>query len=176
MSSKLTGKIEKGFIELYDKHADAIFRYCYYRVYNREHAKELMQEAFTKSWHYLSQGKEIKDLKAFVYKTATNLIIDEKRRKRQSLSLEELSENGFEVEDKTDEFEQININYEANNVKVLLEQMEPDYKEVIVLRYINDLYPKEIAEILGENTNVISVRLNRAMRRLRELLRANKMG
>ena len=47
--------------------------------------------------------------------------------------------------------------------------MEENKKNLLIMRYIDELGPKEIAHILGENENVISVRLNRALRELKEI-------
>src|SRR3989338_5004860 len=85
---------EQAFLEVYDTHADAIFRHCYFRVYDREAARELAQEAFTRAWTYLAEGKEVKNIRALVYKIANNLIIDGARKKREA-SLEALQEAGF---------------------------------------------------------------------------------
>ena len=73
---------EKLFTEAYDKYADAIFRYCYYRLFDREKAKDCMQEAYCRTWKYMSAGKQVDNIRAFVYKTANNIIIDDSRKKK----------------------------------------------------------------------------------------------
>jgi len=71
------GKKEKQFIDAYDKYSEAIFRHCYYRVFDRERAKDFVQETFCKTWKYIVDGNDIENIRAFLYKTANNLIIDE---------------------------------------------------------------------------------------------------
>jgi len=61
--------IEQAFLAVYDTHADALFRYCWRRVYDREKGRDVMQEAFMKTWEYLAQGHQVDNIKAFVYKT-----------------------------------------------------------------------------------------------------------
>ena len=46
-----------------------------------------------------------------------------------------------------------------------------DDRALIVMRYVDDLRPKEIAEILEVNANAVSVRLNRAVEKLKEKIR-----
>src|SRR3989344_8561631 len=88
------------FIENYDKYADAIFRYCAFRIYDRERAKELMQETFTKTWEYLKKGNKVENMKAFLYKVAHNLCVNEIIRPK-SFSLDEMREKvDFNPEDK----------------------------------------------------------------------------
>ena len=50
-----------------------------------------------------------------------------------------------------------------------LADLPTDYKEVVYLRFVEDLKPQEIAEVLGESANAISVRINRGLEKLREL-------
>jgi len=46
-----------------------------------------------------------------------------------------------------------------------------DSRTVLVMRYIDDLGPNEIADMLEESANVVSVRINRATKELRKILR-----
>lgn len=159
--------IEKLFMEAYDSHADAIFRHCYFRVFDREKAKELTQETFLKTWRYLGQGKEIRYMKSFLYKIATNLVIDNSRKKKET-SLEVLQAKGFEPGENP--LEQMQINIEADKLLDLLKHMAPSQKELLLMRYIDGLKPKEIAEVLNETPNVVSVRIHRANAKLREIV------
>ena len=160
--------MKEDFLELYENNSDAIFRYCYFRVYDRERALELSQEAFTKAWDYLSRtGKEIENLRAFIYKIAKNLIIDESKKKiiKHTSSLEDLREKGFDPANTGgDATKAIIDNKEA--IKAI-DDLEDKYKEVIKLRYMEDLSVKEIAIVLEESENNVSVRIHRALSKLR---------
>jgi len=159
---------QKLFLEAYDNHADAIFRHCFFRVFSREKAQDLTQETFTKSWEYISRGGEIKNIRAFLYKVASNLIIDESRKKR-ALSLDALMEEGFDFG--TDERGKLEDIISAKEALVLMEKLDDSYKEVVLLRYVEDLSPKEIAEILGETENMVSVRIHRGVKKIKELIK-----
>jgi RNA polymerase sigma-70 factor (ECF subfamily) len=159
---------ESEFMRAYDEYGNAIFRHCYVRVSNRERAKDLTQECFTKTWAYISAGKEIDNIRAFLYRVANNLIIDESRKNRP-VSLDQLTEDeGFEPKDERDGFEEVRIMMEAEGVVAELASLSPKHRDVITMRYLDDLGPKEIASITGESENVISVRLHRAIRELKE--------
>lgn len=159
--------VAEKFIEAYNLFADAIFRHCFFRTSNRELSKDIVQETFIKAWQYVRQGNKIENFKPFLYRIATNLIIDESRRKKAA-SLEELEEHGFEPAN--DEYHKIQIQLEFNEILAELEKLEESAREVIVMRYVDQLTPKEIAAILGEPENRISVRLHRALEKLRKLL------
>ena len=153
------------FLRAYDEFADAIFRHCYLRVSNRERAKELVQETFMRAWQYFAAEKEIEYAKALLYRVANNLIIDEYRKKKEA-SLDALQEEGFEPgyhpEQKMQDI------FEGKKVKDALRKIESPYREAVIMRYVDDLTPKEIAEITGESQNIISVRINRGLEKLRK--------
>jgi len=160
-------KAETFFLALYDQFADAIFRYCYFRVSSRELAEDLMQESFMKAWKYLCDGHEIDNPKAFLYKTAGNLVIDHYRRKKES-SLEALAEKGFDPQGDT---ASTITNYAAGREALLkLAELAPDHRDILILRYVDGLSIKEIAAAYGLSENAISVRVYRAIHKLKKLL------
>ncbi len=165
-------ELEKRFLEAYESYSDALYRHCYFRVYSREQAQDLVQETLTKTWQYLCEGNEVKNLRAFLYRVATNLIVDEaRRRKRQKgQSLDYLEEKGVAFPAGEDELELAHNRLEAAEAQKVMRKLDDAYREVILMRYIDNLTPQEIAEILGEEPNTISVRLHRGVKKLKELL------
>jgi len=155
------------FLAAYESHADAIYRYCFFRVYSKERAEEFAQETFLRAWEYSKGGKKIENMRALLYRIARNLIIDHSRKKKEE-SLETLSEETSFIEPSSDgrlvaEREMI--------LKEVMEEMKnlgDEEREILTMRYVEDLDPKDIAEILGISANNVSVRINRAMKRLRE--------
>lgn len=159
--------MEHMLLRAFDELSDALFRHCYYRVYDRERAKEIVQETFTKTWEYLAKGGTIENMKAFLYRVATNLIIDESRKKK-TLSLEEMQETGFDPSGK--DFKNMVVGVEGKEMIKLLTLLDEKYRVPIVMRFIDDLLPKHIAEILGETENTISVRIHRGIEQIRKIL------
>ncbi len=153
------------FLRAYDAYADAIFRHCYFRLYDRERARELMQETFARTWRYVANGGMVSHLRAFLYRTARNLVIDEQRRRRP-VSLDELQERG--IDPSPVPAETLEITAEAHRVLEAIQQLPDEYRSVIMMRHVDGLAPREIAKITGESANVISVRLHRARRYLRQ--------
>lgn len=176
MASLLT---EDEFIKSYDALADALFRHCYFRVYSRERAQELMQDTFLKAWQYNVQGKEIRSLKAFLYKIANNLVIDHSRKKKE-VFLEDMKSSGNDPfgadqqsehwEPSVDEREMVQNRIDGSFAMEALQQLEDDYRDVIVMRYVDGLSPHEIADAIGQSPNVVSVRLHRAIEKLRVVM------
>lgn len=159
---------EKFFLEIHTDLAEPVFRHCYIRVSDREKAKDLTQETFIKVWKFIQGGGEIKSVKAFVYKTANNLIIDEYR-KRKTESLDELEEKGFEIVGEG--AGAVTEPAEVENALKIISKLEPKYKDVLLMRFVDDLAVNEIAQIIGETENAISVKIHRGIKKVRELLK-----
>ncbi|MEK7641321.1 MAG: RNA polymerase sigma factor [Patescibacteria group bacterium] len=158
------------FIQAYDDHSDAIFRHCYFRVFERERAKELTQEVFIKTWEYLRNGQEVKNLRAFLYRVANNLVIDESRKKKTN-SLDAMQELGFDPKDDT---HNRLLNFvEGGEMIRLLNHLEPKHREAISMRYLDDMDIQEIAAALGETENNVSVRLHRGLEKIRKIYNEN---
>lgn len=158
---------EQQFTEAYDKYADAIFRHCYYRVFDREIAKDFMQEAFCKTWKYLSDGHHIDNLRAFLYRTANNLIIDASRKKKH-MSLDGLMEKGFVPH--SDPRQTANDHATAKEVMAVIDSLDEKYRQVMILKYVDDLSPKEISEVVGEKENNVYIRLHRGLAKVKEII------
>ena len=155
---------EKSFLEAYEAHADALFRHCYFKTSNREFAKDEGQEAFCRTWNYMAEGRRVENMRAFLYRVAGNVIIDEMR-KRKTTSLEALEEVGFApVDEHTPDGEAFASGQEALR---MLRHVEEPYRTMLVMRFVEGLAPKDIAEILKESENVVSVRIHRGLKKLR---------
>ncbi len=159
--------LEQEFEKAYNEYADAIFRHCYFRIFDRERGKELMQEAFMRTWTFLCQGKTVDNMRAFLYRIANNLIVDEVRKKKET-SLDAMQAAGWDPGyDQTPDMQK---RIEQGKIMAMLRTMDEGYREVLIMRYIDGLPPADIAAILGESANTISVRLHRGIKLLRSHL------
>lgn len=159
--------LQRGFLYAYEQYSDSIFRYAYFRLYDRELAKDLMQEAFLKTWQYISEGKKVDNFKAFLYQIVKNLIVSHVRKKKTT-SLDQLMEKGFMPSNKETSKNQLNI--EAEKVINAIGKLPQKYGEVVKLRYLEELSPKEISAITGQSENAVSVAVNRGLAKLRQFL------
>ena len=159
--------LEEEFMAAYDDYADAIFRRCYYRVFDRERGKDLMQEAFMRAWEYMTRGEKVLNMRAFLYRIANNLIVDESRKKREA-SLDRMQEEGFDPGiDNTDHWHN---KIEHARVLRTMKHLDVHYRKMLAMRYLSDLSPSEIASITGESANTVSVRIYRGLKQLRAIL------
>lgn len=158
--------LEKIFIESFTEYGDAIFRFCMVKVSNVELAEDMTQEVFTRYWQSLRSGKEMTNTRSLLYTIANNMAKDWYKRKKAT-SLESHMELGYEPRDQESSPE---INAAYTELIRTIDDMEENDKEVLLLKHVEGLDPKDIGEIHNESANVISVRLNRATKRLQEKL------
>src|SRR3989344_4330456 len=149
---------QQAFLEAYDLYADAIFRYCAVRIYDREKARDCVQDVFIRAWDYIASGKTVDKWRPFLFRIATNLLIDNSRKKSETISLETLMETGFDP----GKDERVHVDNWLDGQKALaaLANLEEIYRQAVYLRYVEDLSPGEIAEIAGTSENVVSVRIH----------------
>lgn len=150
----------------YDAHADAIFRHCYFKTGERELAQDMTQDVFLKTWSYMQHQHPILNMRAFLYRLADNLVIDWYR-KHKPQSLDVLLDAGFELVETDSKIEE---QAEISHSLAKLRGLGADDQKLITLRFVEGLSPGEIAEVLGESENTVSVRIHRTMKRLRALL------
>lgn len=160
---------EKKFIEAYNQYFDGIYRYCYFRVFNADLAEDLSQETFIKTWKYIADGGSVDNMKAFLYKVALNLVIDSSRKKKP-LPLDEVKEIAASVRLNNIE-EGIFDKIDAKETEKILGMLDEKHRDAVVMRYVEELKPKEIAEILKEPVNTISVRIHNGLKKLRKILK-----
>lgn len=156
---------EQLFQICYGEYADALFRFCVMKTSNREVALDLSQETFVRFWGELRAKRHIEKPRAFLYTIARNLVIDHYRRKKTG-SLDALEEH-------SGEFGEAPRSEEASAYREALGAigtLPPEYRDAVFLRYVEEMKPREIAEITGEPVNVISIRITRGMKELRSRL------
>ena len=159
-------RLEKRFLKWYDAHLDAIFRHIRFRVFDDARAEELTQEVFLKAWDYLRRGNTIREPKAFFYRTANNLIIDHVRKKRAV----QVSDREVQETIAGDTAHTLMDHTDARLALRALAQLSEEDRHILLLRYADGFSPKDIAALLNETPNVISIRITRAKKKLRALL------
>lgn len=168
--------IKKEFTALYERENDALFRFCLWRVNNRERALEMTQETFARLWSKMALGVTIEQPRAFIYTVMRNMIIDwYKRSKPRSLeALSEESEIPYEPRDEQALIE-MERSPDAKRALAMIDELDDQYREAIYLSFVEDLRPREIAEILKITPNAVSIRITRGLEVLRLLTGIDKL-
>lgn len=157
------------FLQIYDSFADAIYRFALVKVSDRDVAADLTQEVFMRFWQALREGTTLRNDRALLYAIARNLIIDWYRKKKSS-SLDALLEEGHEFPGSGD----VPILEHAQMQEVLrsLHVLDEASREALLLRFVEGFAPHEIAALRDETPNAVSVRISRALAKVRDHLHA----
>lgn len=172
------GNQEGRFLKAFDEYANPLFRHASLRLSDRERAMEIVHDTFTKVWGYIREGHEISSFRSFLYKVLNNLIIDEYRRRRE-VSLDAILETegideGLFTELREESLEALIDTLDAKRALLVLRELPDIYREPIILRFVDGLAPKEIAGLIEESENVVSVRLHRGIKLLKEKIDAKQ--
>ena len=157
---------EKILTAAHNDFQNSLSKYAYFKLSSHTVSQDLVQETFMKTWIYLVRGGKVHIMKAFLYHVLNNLIIDEYR-KRKTFSLDALLEKGFEPEN----FEPENVAdvVGEKNVIFLVTKLPEKYRNIINMRYIQDLSLDEICQITGQSKKTISVQIFRGVEKLKTL-------
>ena len=167
----------KAFDELLARYQSKLFNYIFFIVRNQEVAEDLFQETFVKAITTIQQGRYTASGKfgAWLTRIAHNMIIDGFRQDRNENTI---SNDEFEVDllndanlcDDNVEMQMIN-EQTLSDVRRLVDALPDNQREVVYMRYYQDLSFKEIADITGVSINTALGRMRYAligMRRLAE--------
>jgi len=172
--SRIKNKDRQAFVKAYDLYVDQIYRFIYFKVGNKEEAEDLSSAVFLKIWSYLQENNIIdsKTLRSLLYKIARNIIIDHYRKINQSenVSLDKTMEQGGLIDVKQDIAQRAEVMSDLMVIETKLPELKEEYREVIIMRYINELSIKEIAEILDKSKGNVRVLIYRALSTLKELM------
>lgn len=166
------GNQEQRFLEAFEEYNDALFRHAMLRLSDRDRAIDVVHDTFTKVWSYVRAGHDIENFRPFLYKVLNNLVVDEYRKNRERsldalLSEEGVDEGSFaELSEST--VESLAATIDGKQAFAVLETLPDQYREVIILRFVDGLGPKEIATLIEETENTVSVRIHRGLKMLRE--------
>lgn len=169
------------FDVLLNRHKNNVYSYIYFIVRNTELAEDIFQETFIKAIVTIKQGRYTENgkFRAWISRIAHNLIIDNFRQEKneQMISNDEFDIDLFnnqKFSDGTIEDELVKTQI-LNDVKKLVEYLPDNQKEVLILRYYQDLSFKEIADITGVSINTALGRMRYAILNMRKMAEEKNM-
>jgi len=159
---------EAAFGQLYDHYMPRIYRFIYLKIDNRAEAEDLAHETFLSAWKnihsYKSQGFPFS---SWLYQIARNKVIDRYRTHKANLSLEEMDEEALGVVASTAEYS-LDTALSLEKVQKGLKALTHEQQDVLIMRFVEELSPKEIAEAIGKNEGAVRVIQHRALNALKK--------
>ncbi len=163
------------FDVLLNRHKDRLFHYIYFIVRSRELAEDLFQETFVKAIIKLQEGKYQPDGKfiAWMTRIAHNLVIDLFRQERNE-NLVSSDEEGVDILNDASLVESTIENRMVNeqvlrDVRALVDELPDCQREVVFMRFYQQLSFKDIADITGVSINTALGRMRYAILNMRRI-------
>lgn len=163
MPSTQRSDIDKRFERLFGEFQRPILNYLYRMVSSREQAEELTQDVFVKAYHALPRLPAEANVRAWLYRIATNTAYDSLRRARLVRWMP-LLENRDSLVMSGDRGSGIG---EREAVQKTLAELKPAYRAPLILYSVQGYSVAEIAGMLGISEGAVKTRLYRAREKFR---------
>ncbi len=154
----------EAFGHLYETYLDRIYRYIYFRVTDEQTAEDLISQVFTKAWENLDRYQPSgRPFIAWLYTIAHNTVIDHYRTRKETVAIE----NTISLaSDAPSPHEQVELHFEADNLRAALQTLTPEQQQVVVLKFIAGMTTDEIAAQLRKSPGAIRALQMRALQAL----------
>ncbi|MDR2470353.1 MAG: sigma-70 family RNA polymerase sigma factor [Tannerella sp.] len=169
------------FDVLLNRHKSSIHTYIYYIVRNGDLTEDIFQDTFMKVIVTIKQGRYTENgkFKAWIMRIAHNLIIDHFRQERNenAISNDEVEVdlfNDVRLCEQTVEDEMVQEQI-FSDVKRMIKHLPDTQREVLEMRYYEEMSFKEIARITGVSINTALGRMRYAILNLRRMAEENKI-
>lgn len=160
------------FGEIFERYAQRVFHFIFARLDNRLEAEDLTEEVFLRALRSLPNYEERGlSFAPFLFQIARNTLADYYHKNSQSPKNLPI----YEIPLEADPNDADPVRIESNNRKhqeliSAISKLKKEYREVLVLRFLHDLPPTEVAEIMGRSQGSVRVLQHRALNALRKVI------
>jgi RNA polymerase sigma-70 factor (ECF subfamily) len=160
-----TAKDEHWFTQVYDKYAEKIYQFIYYKTYHRETAEDLTSHTFLKAFENLKRFNPKRGtISAWLYQIARNTVIDHYRTLRYTVSVHDIWDLASEEDIEVD----LENRVQLEKIHSALKGLPGDQRDIIIMRVWQELPYKEIALIMGKSEASLKMMYSRTIARLKE--------
>lgn len=159
------------FLQAYQKDSDALFRYCYYKVFDVARAEDLTQQAFAKAWshYYKNNVSNQEPITIVAYRYARALIETSRNNKFFFNIMKKLTKKFFWRRNRSRGLGSVSRDtlVEVNEV---MHGVQENYRDAVILHYINDLSSQDISSILQEPQSSIDMKIQGGYKNMQEAI------
>jgi RNA polymerase sigma-70 factor (TIGR02954 family) len=152
----------EAFYKLILTYKDKLYSIAYCYLKTEQDALESIQEITYRSYVKINKLKEPNYFGTWITKILINYCIDEQKRKLKMVNIEDYPPANDKGKNSAD--------VDKLSLEDAIDKLEPKYKEVIILKYIQDMTTNDISKIMECPEGTIKTWLSRALKQLRDLL------
>ena len=157
------------FEQLVERYREQVYRVALRMCGNAADADEAAQEAFLAAWRGLPNFRGDSQFSTWLYQLTTHAAIDLLRREKRQVAAEDITE--VSAPDPTPGPQQQAERQETREaVRDAIRQLPPEYRQIVVLRFLEELNYEEIGAALQLPAGTVKSRLNRAKAQLKDIL------
>ena len=157
------------FEQLVVAYRDQVFRLALRMCGNEADADEVAQEAFLSAWKALPNFRGDSQFSTWLYQLTSHAAIDLMRREKRQIAAEDITEVSAPDPGPSPQ-QQAERSETRQAVRDAMGQLSPEYRQIVVLRFLQELSYEEIGAVLKLPPGTVKSRLNRAKSQLKDIL------
>ncbi len=156
------------FGALYDHYLPQIYRFILFKVSRKAEAEDLCHEVFLNAWQNMPSYKyKGFPFSSWLYQIARNAVIDFYRTSKNNIQIELVDENNIQLVQSSQK--ELDTALEMEAVRKCLSKLRPDYQDLIIMRFIEEMPNSEIASALDKSEGAVRLMQHRAIKELKEI-------
>ncbi len=160
------------FGALYNHYMPRIYRFLYLKTSSKQEAEDLTHEVFLSAWQNIPRYKHKGfPFSSWLYQIARNKAIDSFRTKKPAIQFDDVADENFEIKNVSDDT--LDSLLDLEKIKSAMHHLGEEQHSIIIMRFVEDMSPKEIADILGKSEGSVRLMQHRAVQNLKNILKNN---
>jgi len=153
---------------LYDHYLPKIYRFIFLKVSSKAEAEDLAHEVFLSAWQNIHRYQhEGFPFSSWLYQIAKNAVIDLYRTSKKNIQIETVDEKFLRIDPK--HLETLDISIQLERLKKIISLLKPEYQDVLIMKFVEDLSHEEIAAALDKSEGAIRLIQHRAIKELKKI-------
>lgn len=155
-SNTITAHSEQVYTDIVNEHIDEIYNFSRYMLFDADEADDIVQKTFLSLYNNMNKLDMTKSVRPWLYKVARNNCLDHIKRKKPMNFSVISPDDSFDVPDNEPSLESKLDNAELlETVKREISNLPPQYREIMLLKYFEDMTFEQIGEVLDISPNTV---------------------
>jgi RNA polymerase sigma-70 factor (ECF subfamily) len=166
---------EDAFTILVETYQTPVYNLCYRMLGESGSAEDAAQETFWRAWQNLNRYDPQRSFITWLLSIAAHFCIDQQRKRRVSIfELDEFPDFDISNPQEPTPEKVVTLNEEDTALHNLINQLGPQDRAAVILKYWNDCSEEEISQMLSLTVSAVKSRLHRARKQLAEMISAGQ--